>query len=271
MSQPVVLEVGDSRRGNSSLDQRTPEGSPPRSTSFNGGAKAARELSRSVSIDLAESKRLGCLLLSSFQFSAQKLESFLRDVDNISLDTFKARVSSISEEFKHFINQLEDDGTLKKCSDGSKGQSSDTALEASMTEIKEYIARLSSECANWDQLLLHHQKEAEEMSRTLEEAKITDIQLDPTLYLQSSQSEILSTKPDYQKILESQNEVFNYMEIVIDELQGSMRLLYSFMEDTTQFFKKMSLQLGERTAQQLEASPIRKLLKPQLEKPSLTH
>ncbi|XP_020854431.1 kinetochore-associated protein DSN1 homolog isoform X2 [Phascolarctos cinereus] len=229
------------------------------------------ELSRSISIDLAESKRLGCLLLSSFQFSAHKLEPFLRDADSISLDTFKARVSSISEEFKHFTNRLEDDGTLKKCSDESKGQSTDTALEASMTEIKEYIARLSLECTNWDQLLLHHQKEAEKISRTLEEAKIADIELDSTLYLQSSQSEILSTKPDYQKILDSQNEVFNCMEMVIDELQGSIRLLYSFMEDTTQFFKKVSVQLGEKTVQQLEASPIRKLLKPQLEKPSLTH
>ncbi|XP_074148701.1 kinetochore-associated protein DSN1 homolog isoform X4 [Sminthopsis crassicaudata] len=225
------------------------------------------ELSRSISIDLAESKRLGCLLLSSFQFSAQKLEPFLRDVDGISLDTFKARVSSISEEFKNFTNRLEDDGTLQKCSEESKGQSADIALEASMTEIKEYIARLSLECANWDQLLLHHQKVAEEISRTLEEAKIIDIELDPTLYLQSSQSEILSTKPDYQKILDSQNEVFDCMEMVMDELQGSIRLLHSFMEDTTKFFKKLSVQLGKRTAQQLEVSPIRKLLKPQLHKP----
>ncbi|XP_027723043.1 kinetochore-associated protein DSN1 homolog isoform X2 [Vombatus ursinus] len=366
MSQPVDPELGDSRRGSSSLDRQIPDGSPPRLTSlndteatkvpeevvvpktqdhqltsshtsleicatssafpettkdvsrkrknsedssetgktqdleymapqeYNSNQKTKRqswrrasmketnrrkslppfhqgitELSRSISIDLAESKRLGCLLLSSFQFSAHKLEPFLRDVDSISLDTFKARVSSISEEFKHFTNRLEDDGTLEKCSDESKGQSTGTALEASMTEMKEYIDRLSLECTNWDQLLLHHQKEAEELSRTLEEAKIADIELDSTLYLQSSQSEILSTKPDYQKILDSQNEVFNCMEM-IDELQGSIRLLYSFMEDTTQFFKKVSVQLGERTAQQLEASPIRKLLKPQLEKPSPT-
>ncbi|XP_074068111.1 kinetochore-associated protein DSN1 homolog [Macrotis lagotis] len=229
------------------------------------------ELSRSISIDLAESKRLGCLLLSSFQFSAQKLEPFLRDIDGISLDTFKARVSSISEEFRHFTNRLEDDGTLQKCSEESKGQSTDITLEASMTEIKEYISRLSLECANWDQLLLHHQKVAEEITRSLEEAKITDIELDPALYLQSSQSEILSTKPDYQKILDSQNEIFSCMEMVMDELQGSIRLLYSFIEDTTQFFKKLSMQLEKRTAQQLEASPIRKLLKFQPQKPSLTH
>ncbi|XP_044523835.1 kinetochore-associated protein DSN1 homolog [Gracilinanus agilis] len=229
------------------------------------------ELSRSISIVLAESKCLGCLLLSSFQFSAKKLEFFLKDVDGISLDTFRERVSSISEEFKHFTKRLEDDGTLQKCSKESKGQSTDIALEASMTEIKEYIARLSLECMNWDQLLLHHQKIAEEISRTLEEAKITDVHIDPALYLQSSQSEVLSTKPDYQKILDSQNEVFNCMEMVMDELQGSIRLLYSFMETTTQFFKKVSMQLGKRTAQQLETSPIRKLLNPQLQKPSLTH
>ncbi|XP_043845359.1 kinetochore-associated protein DSN1 homolog isoform X1 [Dromiciops gliroides] len=229
------------------------------------------ELSRSISIDLAESKRLGCLLLSSFQFSARKLEPFLRDTDGVSLDTFRARVSSISEEFKHYTNRLEDDGTLQKCSEESKGQSTDIALEASMAEIKEYIARLSLECTNWDQLLLHHQKVAEETARMLEEAKITDVELDPALYLQSSQREILSAKPDYQKILDSQNEVFNCMEMVLDELQGSIKLLYSFMEDTTQFFKKVSMQLGKSTAQQLEASPIRKLLEPQLQKPSLTH
>ncbi|XP_058143030.2 kinetochore-associated protein DSN1 homolog isoform X3 [Dasypus novemcinctus] len=78
------------------------------------------ELSRSISVNLAESKRLGSLLLSSFQFSVQKLEPFLKDTKDFSLESFRAKVSSLSEELKHFTDRLESDGTLQKCFESPK-------------------------------------------------------------------------------------------------------------------------------------------------------
>ncbi|XP_045384593.1 kinetochore-associated protein DSN1 homolog isoform X2 [Lemur catta] len=225
------------------------------------------KLSRSISVNLAESKRLGSLLLSCFQFSVQKLEPFLRDSKGFSVETFRAKASSLSEELKHFADRLESDGTLQKCFEDSNEKASDLSLAASVAEMKEYITKFSLERQTWDQLLLHYQEEAEEiLSRCSTEDKV-----EPVTYLGSSQSEVLNTKPDYQKILQNQNKVFDCMELVMDELQGSVKQLQAFMDESTQCFQEVSLQLGKRSVQQLDPSPARKLLKLRLQNTPTAH
>ncbi|XP_042550699.1 kinetochore-associated protein DSN1 homolog isoform X1 [Dipodomys spectabilis] len=227
------------------------------------------ELSRSISGDLPESKRLGALLFSSFQFSVQKLEPFLRDTKGFSLESFRAKASSLSEELKHFADRLESDGILQKCFEESKEKASDFSLETSVAEMKEYIAKFSLESQTWDQLLLRYQKEAlpEAMSRSSVATKITEVNMDPKIYLGSSQSAVLNTKPDYQKIIRSQNKVFDCMELVMDELQGSVKQLQAFMDESTQCLQKVSVQLQKRSMEQLDHSPARKLLKLHLQNP----
>ncbi|KAF6284281.1 DSN1 component of MIS12 kinetochore complex [Rhinolophus ferrumequinum] len=230
------------------------------------------ELSRTISVNLAENKRLGTLLLSSFQFSVQKLEPFLRGTEGFNLESFRARASSLSEELKLFADKLESNGTLQKCFEDSQGKASDLSLETSVAEMKEYITKFSLERQAWDQLLLRYQKEAEEItSRGSTETKITEVEVEPTAYLGSSQSEVLNTKPDYQKILQNQNKVFDYMELMMEELQGSVRQLHAFMDESTQCLHKVSVQLGKRSTQQLVPSPARKLLKLQLQKLPTAH
>lgn len=225
------------------------------------------ELSRSISVDLAESKRLGALLLSSFQFSVQKLEPFLKDTQGFSLESFRTKASFLSEELGHFVDSLENDGTLQKCFEDSKEKGLDLNLEASVAEMKEYITKFSLERQTWDQLLLHYQKEAlpEETSRGSNETKTAEVKMEPTSYLRSSQSKILCAKPDYQKILQNQNKVLDCMELVIDELQGSVKQLQAFMDESTKCLQKVSVQLEKRSMQQLDTSPARKLLRLQLQ------
>ncbi|XP_006881770.1 PREDICTED: kinetochore-associated protein DSN1 homolog [Elephantulus edwardii] len=235
-------------------------------------SETVKALSRNISVSLAESKRLAALLLSSFQFSVQKLEPFLSGTKGFNLESFRAKASSISEELKHFADKLESDGTLQKCFEKPERNNTDMSLEASVTEMKKYIEKFSSERHSWDQLLLHYQNEAEEISsRKLTEDKIVEVEVQPTAYLKSSQNEVLNTKPDYQKILQNENKVFDYMELVMDELQGSVMQLHSFMDESTQCLQKMSLQLGKRSMEQVDPSPVRKLLKLQLQNPPTTY
>ncbi|XP_058535903.1 protein NDRG3 isoform X2 [Ochotona princeps] len=178
-------------------------------------SEVVEELSRSISASLTESKRLGCLLRSSFQFSVEKLEPFLKDTEGFSLESFRVKASSLSEELKQFTDRLESDGTLQKCFEVSQGKMSDLSLETSVAEMKEYIAKFSSERQTWDQLLLHYQKDAEEtVSRGSTESKITEVRVDPAAYLGSSQSEVLNSKPDYQNILQDQNRAVDCVELV---------------------------------------------------------
>lgn len=91
------------------------------------------------------------------------------------------------------------------------------------------------------------------------------------MYVGSSQSEVLNTKPDYQKILQNQTKLFDCMELVMDELQGSVKQLHAFMDESTQCLQEVSVQLGKRSTQQLDPSPARKLLKLQLQKQPSTY
>ncbi|XP_074836041.1 kinetochore-associated protein DSN1 homolog isoform X2 [Carettochelys insculpta] len=218
------------------------------------------ELSKSISLDLPETDRLSMLLLYSFQFSARKLEDFLKQTDNFSPEAFKANVNLVSEELMRCTERLKLDGTLKKCTEELKSIVLDPALNTSLAQMKEYISRFTTESQTWDQLLLSFQKSAEEMSRQLEHCKTNEVQVEPGSYLGASQSKILSSKPDYQKILDSQGEVLECMELMMDELQQAVKLLQVFTEDSTKYLRNLSEQLASRTFEQLENSPIRKLL-----------
>lgn len=136
--------------------------------------------------------------------------------------------------------------------------------------MKECITKFSLERQAWDRLLLQYQNEVppEEMPRGSTETKINEV--DPAAYLRSSQKEVLNTKPDYQRIVQSQSEVFAYMELVMDELQGSVKQLQAFMDESTQYLQKVSVQLKKRSTEQLDSSPARKLLKLHLQSSSTT-
>ncbi|KAM6364741.1 kinetochore-associated protein DSN1 homolog [Pluvialis apricaria] len=218
------------------------------------------ELSKSISLDLPEIDRLSTLLLSSFQFSAQKCERILKQSDGFSPEAFEANVHSVSEDLKRYMQKLKRDGTLKSCVEDPKGILLDLELDESVAQVKEYITRFAAECQSWDQLLLRYQESAEEMSRQLEGRRRDGGQAEPIAYLHTSQAQVLRSKPDYQKILDEQGEVLSCMELVLDELQQAVKLLQAFSEDSRQYLRCLSEQLATRTFRQLENSPVRKLI-----------
>ncbi|KAM9168704.1 kinetochore-associated protein DSN1 homolog [Mergus octosetaceus] len=218
------------------------------------------ELCQSISLDLPETDRLSELLLSSFQFSAQKLEHVLKQTEGFSPEAFKANVSSVSEDLKQYIEKLKLDGTLKTCIEKTEMALLDSVSDESVAQAKEHIARFSAECQAWDELLQRYQKEAEEMARQLEECKANQGHAEPPNYLETSQAKVLSSKPNYQAVLDSQGEGLKCMELVLDELRQAVELLQAFSEDSRQYLQGLSQQLATRTFRRLEASPVRKLL-----------
>uniref|UniRef100_A0A8C4UKA3 DSN1 component of MIS12 kinetochore complex n=1 Tax=Falco tinnunculus TaxID=100819 RepID=A0A8C4UKA3_FALTI len=198
------------------------------------------ELSKSISLDLPEIDRLSVLLLSSFEFSAQKLEHVLKQTDGFSHETYRANVHSVSEDLKRYMQKLKRDGTLKSCIENPKG--------------------FTAECQSWDRLLQRYQEGAGEISRQLEERQRQGGWAEPPPHLQTSQAQVLSSKPDYQKILDDQEEVFCCMELVLDELQQAVTVLQTFSEDSRLYLHRLSEQLAARTFRQVDKSPVRKLI-----------
>ncbi|XP_062487056.1 kinetochore-associated protein DSN1 homolog [Pezoporus occidentalis] len=215
------------------------------------------ELSKAISLDLPEEDRLSELLFSSFQFAAQKLERSLKHKDGFNPEAFRSNAQAAGEDLKCLLQQLKQDGTLRRCVQEPERVSQDLAVEESVAEMKEHMARLTAESHAWDELLLRHQESAEEAARRLEERRDNSVPVD---YLHTSQAEVLRSKPNYQQILAEQREALTSMELVFDGLQQTGRLLQTFTEESEQYLQRLSRQLAARTFGHLEQSPVRKLI-----------
>ncbi|XP_061470463.1 kinetochore-associated protein DSN1 homolog [Rhineura floridana] len=226
------------------------------------------ELCKAISRDLPEADRVVELLLSSFRYSARKLECSLRQAEGFNPEVFEQKVSLLSEELKLCTKKLELDGTLQKCLEDPRGGLSDPALNTLVAALKETIVRFSTENRAWEELLLSYQKNAEEISRQLQQYKLKQVPEEPFSYLETSQAHVLQAKPNYQKIMDCQGEVFDCMVLVLDEIHQVVKVCQTYMEDITRYLQKLSVQLASRTFQRLEHSPARKLLRlPQTKPP----
>ncbi|NXG50977.1 DSN1 protein, partial [Psilopogon haemacephalus] len=199
------------------------------------------ELSKSITKDLPEAERLSELLLASFQFSAQKLEHSLQQNEGFSPEAFRAKVHCLSEDLKSYLQKLTQDGTLKGCVEDPEGSSSGWVSSSSSL-----LHRFTSECQAWDQLLQRYQEGAEDICRQLEQCRSRQGQAEPQEHLQTSQAEVLSSKPNYQQILDEQGEVLSFMQLVLEELQQAVKLLQAFSLDSHHFLRGLSEQLGKR-------------------------
>ncbi|XP_032992389.1 kinetochore-associated protein DSN1 homolog isoform X2 [Lacerta agilis] len=227
------------------------------------------ELSKAISLDLPETDRMVELLHSSFRYSARKLECSLKQTDGFDPETFEQKVNLLSEDLNHCTKKLKLDGTLQKCLEDSQGGLADPALNSMVAALKETTVRFSAEDQAWEELLLSYQKNAEDISRQLQEYKLKQVPEEPYSYTGASQAHVLQAKPDYQKILDSQGEIFDYMELVLDEVHQMVKVCQSYMEDVTRYLQKLSVQLASGTFQNLENSPARKLLRLPLTTPSV--
>ncbi|CAH2273644.1 kinetochore-associated DSN1 homolog [Pelobates cultripes] len=191
----------------------------------------ATELCKTLSSELPESDRLSELLQSCFQ------------------------------KLKRFTERLSRDGTLKQCTEEPLSFESNPESEAVKEQIRGYITKFSEETECWDKLLEDYKQKADDFSRQFTENKLPESPSASILHLPTSQDSVLHSKPDYQGLLNQQGAVFGCMGIVLEDIQGSIQLLNSFLEDTSRQLQKMSSQLKSKSFKPVEDSPVRKFLK----------
>lgn len=221
----------------------------------------ATELSEAISTELPESDRLSELLQSCFEFSLRNLENSLSQSDGFSAEAFSVSAMSVTEKFKRFTERLSRDGTFKRCTEKSSSFLPDKEFEAAQAEIKDTISQFATESGRWEELLEDHKEKAVVLSRQLEESKVSNNPPPSVPGLPSSQDHVVQSKPDYSTVLHQQGAVFDCMEIVLDNIQQSVNLLNSFLNDTTSHLQQLSTQLKSRSFKPMEDSPVRTFLK----------
>ncbi|XP_060619841.2 kinetochore-associated protein DSN1 homolog isoform X1 [Anolis sagrei] len=219
------------------------------------------ELSKAISLDLPETERMAALLLSSFQYAAHKLKCSLRETDSFNSETFEQNVNKLSEELRFWTRKLQLDGTLQKCFEDNRVCKPDPVFEASVSVLKEKMARLSEESHAWDEVLHSYQKNAEDVARQLQQCELKQGPEDPSSYLGTSQAHVLQTKPDYQKIVDRQGDVLYDIERVLDEINQIIKVCHVYKEDIALYLQQLSAQFALKASNRYTNSPARKLLR----------
>ncbi|XP_044138766.1 kinetochore-associated protein DSN1 homolog [Bufo gargarizans] len=222
---------------------------------------SATELSEAISLELPESDRLSELLLSCFEFSLHNLENSLSHSDGFSAESFRVSAMSVKEKCKRFIERLSRDGTFQRCTAKLTSFMEDEEYEIAQAEIKDNISKFTTESSRWEELLEDYKEKAVVLSRQLEESKANNHPPPSVTDVPSSQNQVLQSKPDYSTILHQQGAVFDCMEIVLDNVQQSINLLNSFLNDSTSHLQQLSTQLKTQSFRPMEDSPVRTFLK----------
>ncbi|XP_077118199.1 kinetochore-associated protein DSN1 homolog isoform X2 [Ranitomeya variabilis] len=222
----------------------------------------ATELSEAISLELPESQRLSELLQSCFEFSLRKLQTSLSQADAFSAESFNVSAMSGKEMFNRFVERLHHRGTFHRCTEKlTSSEKNEEQFEAHQADIKVDIAKFTTESSRWVELLENYKEKAVVLSSHLEEIRSND---NPPLCvpdLPSSQDQVLQSRPDYSAILHRQGAVFDCMEIAIDNLQQSINLLNSFLNENTSNLKQLSTQLKSQSFNLIEDSPVRTFLR----------
>ncbi|CAN2390556.1 DSN1, partial [Pristimantis euphronides] len=222
---------------------------------------SASELSEAISLEIPESDRLSELLQSCFEFSIRTLENSLSHSDGFSAESFTASVVSIKEKFKRFVERLARDGTFKRCTEKLNSCTVDEKSEAVQREIKENIAKFTTESSRWEELLEDYKEKAVALNKQLEESKVNDNPAPSAPDVPTSQDQVLQSKPDYSAMLHQQGAVFDCMELVMDNIQQSVTLLNSCLNENTSHLQRMSTQLKTQSFKPMGDSPVRTFLK----------
>ncbi|XP_064258177.1 kinetochore-associated protein DSN1 homolog isoform X1 [Passer domesticus] len=216
-----------------------------------------RDLSKSISLELPEVQRLSLLLLSSFQFSARKLQQALQESEGFDPEAFAANVQKGTEEFQRLLQRLLHDGTLQNCVEPSPGDSLDPALQESVAQLKLLMARFRGELQAWQGLLQQHLQRSQEAARNLEQLRSGSPPWPPAPL---PKSQILDSKPDYGAVLAQQGPVLDSLRLLVDEAQEAGKMVLEFQEQSSRSLRDLSEKLASRAFRRLPGSPARRLL-----------
>ncbi|KAJ8373181.1 hypothetical protein AAFF_G00270140 [Aldrovandia affinis] len=216
-------------------------------------------LCRAISPSLPEEKRLEKLMESSMQQAQRKLQERLSSTPGANLDRLQEQVECVQREWCCLAQDIR--GEMPSVQPSQTVTERDPGVQKTMEQIKKSVHRLQTECGLWDSLLLKHRSKSEELARRAEQGRAEGVAMDTSCLAQSSQSQLIFSKPDYHSALLRQQAVLHTMELLMDSQCKIMRELLSFQEQSQMLVKETSRRLASNAGfHTLPSSPVRRLL-----------
>ncbi|XP_051898060.1 kinetochore-associated protein DSN1 homolog [Pristis pectinata] len=240
-----------------------------RRSSFKGGKgrkslppiqRDVTEICEDISLDLPGDERLAELFRVCLEYTLQKLQHTLGPQEGFGLHAFQTDASAISNDVKRIVEAMKLDGTLRKCTEEPEDVPPTPETEMLMKQLKNDISRLNAECEAWDQLLEVYRQNADRAANELEQAKVTGWTLEPTPVMENSQMDVITSKPDYQSILDKDVLTLQSMECIMDQLQQTMSLITRARQEWDSCLQHISKELASQAFEGLEEHPLQKFL-----------
>ncbi|XP_067088828.1 kinetochore-associated protein DSN1 homolog [Osmerus mordax] len=209
-----------------------------------------------INPSLPEEDKLEKLLEASMRLALQKTKDSLQTLPNACLESFQTQMESIQKEWCCLAKDMS-----SKQERPPTSTARDPAIQKAMEQTQKAIHRLQVENESWESLLNKHRSKADELARRVEQGQQGGVPLDPACLSQSSQSQIILSKPDYQSVLYRQQPLLHTIELVMDSQCKMVRELLSIQGQAKLLVKETSSQLASEAGfQHLPSDPIRNLL-----------
>ncbi|XP_069783687.1 kinetochore-associated protein DSN1 homolog isoform X2 [Narcine bancroftii] len=215
------------------------------------------EICDAIRLDLPEEERLAELFRMSLEYTLQKLES----QNDFSLHTFQTDASGISNDVKRIIETMKLDGTLRKCTEDPEDVPPTPETEMLMEQLKNDISRLNAECDTWNQLLEVYCQNVDQAANNLEQAKVTRGASEPSPVMENSQMDVITSKPDYQPILDKDALILQSMECIMEQITKTMNLINTARQEWDSCLQHICKQMAAQAFEGLEANPLQKFLR----------
>ncbi|XP_029913322.1 kinetochore-associated protein DSN1 homolog isoform X2 [Myripristis murdjan] len=215
-------------------------------------------LCRSISTSLPQQERLEKLMEASMRLAIERTQNSMQATPNASLESFQKQVEHMQKEWCCVAKSLSSE---PPCQQLPASTTSDPAVQKAMEKTQKAIQRLQAECDSWEALLNKHRRKAEELARNVEEGHGSSVTLDPSSLSQSSQYQLIQSKPDYRGLLSRQKPILHVMELVMDTQCNMVKELLSIQKQSQLFVKETSGRLAsEAGLQDLSPDLIRNLV-----------
>ncbi|KAM9844101.1 kinetochore-associated protein DSN1 homolog [Aulostomus maculatus] len=215
-------------------------------------------LSRNISTSLPQQERLEKLMEASVKLAIERLQTSLKSLPNSSPESFQKQVENMQKELSSLTKSTESQSQQLPV---SATRSSDPSLQRAMENIQTAINRLQAESESWEALLNKHRSRAEELDRKLAQGPKSVVSSDCTTMAQSSQYQVIQSKPDYRSLLSRQQPVLHTMAMIMDTQCKMVQELLSIKEQARLMVKEASGRLAaEAGFQDLSPNVIKSLM-----------
>ncbi|XP_061556709.1 kinetochore-associated protein DSN1 homolog isoform X1 [Phycodurus eques] len=192
-------------------------------------------LCKSISTSLSQRERLSILMEAAIKLATDRLQNSLQSLPNSSSASFQKQVEKMKKKCS----------SVGKCisSEQQSQRTAEPAVQKAMV-IQNTINRIQAESQSWEALSHKHRSKAEELERKLADGQKKAISFDHTCMAQSSQYQLIRSKPDYHALLRRQQSMLQTMTLVTDIQYKLASELQSIKEVSQSMVKEISGRLA---------------------------